>query len=82
MQPRLLNQRRAFLGDRLQMDVASEVMRLAQRPRNTNETFHRVVGGADDTRRQEETLDVVTFVELQGKVDDLLNRKACAPDTG
>src|SRR5205807_5004774 len=52
----------------LQMDVTAETVLLAQLARDADNLLHRVVGTADDARRQEQSLDVVAAIEVDGEL--------------
>ncbi len=51
--PRLGRRLRRGVGDGLGVDVAAEAVLLAQPPRHAHDPLHRVLGRADDARRQE-----------------------------
>lgn len=59
-------------GDGLEVDVAAEVMVLAQGAGDLVDLLHGVVGIADDAGAEEEAFDVVAFVEVEGELDDFL----------
>lgn len=80
MKPRLLDQMRRCFGDRLQMDIAAEIMRQAQLADDPDHLLHRVVGRANDAGRKEEPFDIIAAVEFQSQPDDLLRREARAFD--
>ena len=62
------------------MDVAAEVVLLAQDTPDPNQLLHGVVGGADDARGQEQPFDIVALVKLYGQVDHFLDAEAGAPN--
>ena len=68
----------ARFGDRLQVDVAAEVVLLAQHPRHLDHLLHRVVGRADDPGAEEQALDAVAPVEVERQPHDLVDREAGA----
>jgi len=68
------------VGNGLEMDVAAEVMILAQRPRDLDHLFHRIVGRPDDPRGQEQPLDIVALVEGDGEVHHFLRGEAGTAD--
>ncbi len=61
----------ARAGDQLQVDVAAKVVRLAQGLGDQVQLLLGVVGGADHAGGQEQALDIVALVEIQGEVDHL-----------
>ena len=66
----------AGIRDGLEVDVAAEVMHLAQRLRHPHHLFHRVVGALDDPAAEEQALDGVAAVEVQRQPHDLLDAEA------
>jgi hypothetical protein len=62
------------------VDVAAEVVLLAQHPRDLDDLLHRVVGRADDPRAEEQALDAVAAIEVERQPDDLVDREAGARD--
>ena len=60
----------------LQMDVAAEVMLLAQFSRDGNHLFHGVIGAADDAGREKQALDVVASIEVDRQFHYLIRREA------
>lgn len=66
--------------DGLEMDIASEVMDLAERPGDLYHLLHSEVGAAHDSRTEEEAFDVIAFVEIESQRDDLLGGEACPAD--
>ena len=76
--PGLLDQPRAGLGDRLEVDVAGEAVVAAQRARDADQLLHRVVGRPHHAGREEQALDVVALVELERQRHDLLDGEARA----
>src|SRR4029453_15259302 len=69
------HQLRIGVGNSLEVNVAPEIMVLAQAPRDLDHLLHRVVRRADDARREEEALDVVPLVESERELDDLFGRE-------
>jgi hypothetical protein len=67
------NQALVCIGDGLEMDVATEIVDVAQAPRDLDELLHRVVGRADDAGRKKQSLDVVAAIEVEREVDDLVD---------
>ena len=60
------------------MDVAAEVMFLAQLSRHGDDLLHRVIGIADDAGGEEQTFDVIAAVEIQRQALELgLLNKPC-----
>lgn len=66
--------------DGLEMDIASEVMVFAERPRDLHHLLHGEVGAAHDSRTEEEAFDVIAFVEIESQRNDLLDGEACPAD--
>lgn len=66
--------------DGLEMDIASEVMDLAERPGDSHHLLHGEVGAAHDSRTEEEAFDVIAFVEIESQRDDLFGGEACPAD--
>ena len=62
----------------LEMDVAAEVVRLAQHTRDLDDLLHGVVGAADDPRAQKQSLDAVAAVEVERERHHLVDREAGA----
>ena len=71
--------RRGF-RDRFQMDVAAEIMGLAQGAGDVDDHFHGVVGVADDAGAEEQPLDVVPLVEIEREFHHLLGCECGAAD--
>ncbi len=59
------------------MDVAAEVMILAQALRHPHDLFHGVVGAADNAGREKQTLDIIAAIEVERQFDGFLDRKSC-----
>ena len=55
------------------MNVAAEIVLLAQHARHFHHLLHRVVRALDDARTQEQAFDVVAAVKAQGEVDHLID---------
>ena len=72
----LLEQLGARLGNRLQVDVAAEVVLLAQHPRHLHHLLHRVVGALDDPRAEKQPLDAVAAVEVERELHDFVDAEA------
>ena len=70
------DQRLVGLGNCLEMDVAAEMMLLAQLARHADHLLHRVVGAADDAGGEEQALDVIAAVEVERELDDLIDGEA------
>lgn len=68
-----LDERGRGFGDRLEMDVAPEIVNLAERFRDGDDALHRVVRVARDAGTEEEPLDVVPLVEIEGEIDGFLH---------
>lgn len=62
------------------MDIAAEIVLLAQYPRHLDELVHRVIGVLDDAGGEEQPLDIVAPVEIEREVDHLLRGEASARD--
>lgn len=67
-------------GNGFEMDVASEMVLLAQFACDIDDEFHGVVGAADDAAAEEEAFDVVALVEVEGELDDFVGGEAGAGD--
>ncbi len=78
-EPGLLDEPGTGLGDRLQMDVTGEAVRLPQRLRHQHHLLHRVVGGADNAGGEEQALDVVALVEIERELHHLVHAEARPP---
>ena len=78
--PRALEQRRIGLGDHLEVDIAAEIVALAQDPCGLDQLLHRVVGRLDDAGGEEQPLDVVAAVEREGELGDFLRGEPRALD--
>ena len=76
--PGLVDEGLRGLGDSLQMDVAAEVMHLAELSRDLDDLLHRVIRAAHNATAEEEALDVVALVEVECELHDLLGGKARA----
>ena len=72
----------ARIRNRFQVDVAAERVGFAKCPGDAKQTFHGVVGGTNDARGQEQSLDVVALIERQGQVDDFVHGEACPAHVG
>jgi hypothetical protein len=62
------------------MDIAAKAVLLAQGLRDQDELLHRVIGGADDARGQEQALDVIPFIEFHREPDE--RREGVRPACG
>ena len=71
-------QLRRCVRDGLEVDVAGEGVVFAQAARDLHQLLHRVVAVADDPAGQEQPLDVVALVEIEGEPHHLLGREARA----
>lgn len=78
--PGFLDQQRVGVGDGLQVNVATEVVFLAQQARHTDQLFHGVVGRADDARAEKQAADAVAPVEIQGQAHHFLGAEARTRD--
>jgi hypothetical protein len=58
------------------MDVAAEVMLLAQFSRDAHYLLHGVVGAADDAGGEKQSLDVVAAIEVDRELHHLVDREA------
>ncbi len=72
----LLDQERIGVGNGLEVDVAAELVHLAQLARDRHQLLHRVVGRLDDARAEEQAVDVVAQVKILGQLDHLVDREA------
>jgi hypothetical protein len=59
MVPGPVDQRRIGVRNGLQMDIAAEIMVLAQAARDLDDPFHRIIGRADDAGGEEQALDMI-----------------------
>ncbi|MNM25465.1 hypothetical protein D3C81_359120 [compost metagenome] len=75
---RLGDQRGIGVRDGFQMDVAAELMRLAQFARHLHQLFHRVVGRLDDAGTEEQAVDVIAQVKVGRQFHHFGHRKARA----
>ena len=66
---RLRDQGRVGVGDGFQMDIAAELVYLAQLARHLHQLLHRVVGRPDDAGTEEQTVDVITQVKVARQLD-------------
>ena len=73
IKPRLFDQFRRGVGDRLEVDVAAKVLFLAQAAGDLDHRLHRLVGVSDHTRGKEQSFDVVAAIEFDGEADDLFH---------
>ena len=73
VEPALLDQLAATAGDALEVDVTVEAVRGAKVFDHAHHALHRVVRVTDDAGAEEEALDVVAAVELDGEVHELAN---------
>ncbi|MNN09096.1 hypothetical protein D3C81_1219700 [compost metagenome] len=74
--PGFLDQQRVGIRYGLEVDVAAEVVLVAQQPCHTDQLFHGVVGRADDARTEKQAADAVAPVEVEGQAHDFLWGKA------
>ena len=68
----------AGTGNALQMDVPVETVHRAQVAGHADHALHRIVGIADDARREEKPLDVVAAIELDGQFGQFARREGGA----
>ncbi|MDT0633428.1 hypothetical protein RM532_00510 [Salinisphaera sp. W335] len=66
------------VGNGLEVDVAAEVMILAQAAGHLDQLRHGVVGGADHPGAQEQPLDIVALVEVQRQTYHFCHRETRA----
>ncbi len=52
----------------------------AQGPGDAHHLFHRIIGGANDARGQEQPLDIIAPIEFDRQPDDLFGGKPCSFD--
>jgi hypothetical protein len=78
VEARLLDQRGVGAGDGLEVDVAAEVVVQPQGADDADHVAHSVVRALDDAGGEEQALDVVAAVELEGEAHDLLGGEAGA----
>ena len=76
------NQRRIGGGDGLEMNIAVKRVLLAQQPRGLDQLLHRVVGRADDPRREEQAFNVIALIKIDCQLRRLRRRKPSAPNVG
>jgi hypothetical protein len=57
----------------LQMNVAAEVMFIAQFARDAHHLLHRIVGAADDAGGEKQSFDEVTPVEVKRQLDHFID---------
>ncbi len=69
---------RRGLGNGLEVDVAGVAVFFAQLPGHLHHLLHGVVRIADDAAGEEQPLDVVALVEVQGERDHLVHAEARA----
>ena len=62
------------------MDVTSELILFTQLAGYLYNQFHGVVGAANDTAAEEETLNVVSFVKVQCELNHLVRCEPCPDD--
>lgn len=74
----LRDQRVVGLRNGLEMDVAAEVMLLAQFSRDADHLLHGVVGAANDAGGKKQSLDVIAPVEVERQLDHLVDGEAGA----
>ncbi len=72
----LRNQGIIGFRNRLQMDVAAEMMLLAQLARHAHHLLHGVVGAADDAGREKQSLDVIAAIEVECQLHDFIDGEA------
>ena len=77
--PSLLDQQRVGIGDGFQVNITAEIVVFAQAPGDAQHLFHRVIRITDDAGGQEQALNVVALVEIEGELDHLIRRKTRAP---
>ena len=65
-------------GDALEVDVAAEPVFGAELAGDRDQLLHGVFRGLDDAGTEEEALDVVAFIEVEGQVDDFVDGEAGA----
>jgi len=58
------------------MDVAAEVVLLAQCAGDAHHLFHGVVGAADDAGGEKQALDIVAAIEVDGELHHFIHREA------
>ena len=80
VEPGLVDQLGIGVGDRLQVDVAAEVVVLAQAPRDLDQLLHRIVRRLDDARGEEQALDIVAAIKAEGERHHFLRGEAGASD--
>jgi len=66
------------IGNGLEVDVATEIMLLAQHARHFHHLLHGVVGALDDAAGEEQPLNAVAPVKIEREVHHLLHREAGA----
>ncbi len=69
-------------GDGLGVDIPSETVLLPEDFRRPDELHHGVVRRSDDGRAEEESLDVIPSVHLDGQVGEFPGSKGCPRDVG
>ena len=69
-------------GNGFEVDVAAELVDLAQGLGDGNKLLHGVVGRLDDAGGEKETLNIVAFVKVDSQSDDLVRRKTGTRDIG
>jgi hypothetical protein len=68
------------LRDGFKVNVAAKMVVLAEFSSDLDDQFHGVVGAADDAAAQEEALDVVAFVKVEGELHDFIRSEAGSSD--
>ncbi len=69
-------------GNRLEVDVATEVMFEPQLARDRDNLLHGVVRAADDAGRQEQPLDIVAAIEVERQLHHFIDGEARALHVG
>ena len=72
----LRQQLRARVRNRLEMNVAAEVVLLSEQARYPHQLLHRVVRVADDAGAEKQALDIVAAVEVERELYDFLDSEA------
>ena len=71
---------RISVGDRLEMDIAAEMMVLPQGAGDLHHLLHGIVGRADDARGEKQTLNIIALVEGNRQLHDFIRGEAGAAD--
>src|SRR5688572_22991049 len=80
MKAGLVDQFGIGVRDRLEVDIAAELMLLPEDASDRDELLHRIVRAFDDARGEKQALDIIAAIEGEGELHDFLRREARATD--